>query len=80
MKRCRENSSKEVTFELVSRDWVGVFQAQKEEDFSEGGVGPCGGDELGQACVSFSEAGRNSGVTGALVGWRAKQGPSMDEP
>lgn len=38
---CRENSSKEVTYELVSRDWVGVFQAQKEEDFSEGGEGPC---------------------------------------
>lgn len=80
VKRCRENSPKEVTYELVSRDWVGVFQAQKEEEFSEEGVGLCGRDELGQACVSFNEAGRNSSVTGALVGWRAKQGPSMEEP
>lgn len=80
MKRCRENSPKEVTYELVSRDGVGVFQAQKEKDCSEGEVGPCGRDELGQACVSFSDAGRNSGVTGALVGWRAKQGSSMEEP
>jgi hypothetical protein len=65
---CRENSSKEVTNELVPRDWVGVFQAQKEEDFSAGGVGPCGRDELGQACGSSSETGRNSSVTGPLVG------------
>lgn len=65
---CREDSSKEVTDELVSRDWVGVFQAQKEEDFSKGGVRPCGRDELGQACDSFSETGRNSSVTGPLVG------------
>lgn len=59
----RENSSKKVTCKLVSRDWGGVFQA-------EGGVGQCGRDELGQACDSFREAGKNPGVTGTLVGGR----------